>query len=376
MSEARAAEIDAFLAAAGWAAAARETLPGDASTRRYVRLRRASGETAMLMDQPQQAETAPCPPDADEATRAALGYNACARLAGADVAAFAAVSDYLVALGLSAPRVRAGDFGKGLLLLEDFGDRLYAAAIAGGRDPAQLYATAIDALTRLHAVGAPRELPVGRGSRPLLAYDALALSTEADLLPEWHGRLLLGGPIGGDALAEYRALWSEALAGLAGARPVLTLRDYHAENLLHLDERDGPAAAGLIDFQDALAGHPAYDLVSLLEDARRDVEPDLARAMLDRYSAVRRADEPAFDREAFEAAAALLAAQRNAKIAGIFARLFLRDGKPRYLAFLPRVWRLLEGDLRHPAMRGLKRWFDRHIPEDARGPAAAARAPR
>jgi N-acetylmuramate 1-kinase len=374
LSAARDAEIRAFLDSAGFGAARREALPGDASTRTYERLWTGT-RAVLLMNQPQAAEAASCPPDADEAARRALGYNACARLAGANLTAFAALSRHLRTLGLSAPEVLAADIPKGLLVIEDFGDRIYARLVEDGADAAALYGRAMDALSHLHDHEAPAAIAFGERTHHLLAYDALALETEAALLPEWHGKLLLGGALSGDALEEYRGLWAALLPQAIPARKVLTLRDYHAENLLFLDEREGAAQAGLIDFQDGLAGHPAYDLISLLEDARRDVTPELAAAMTDRYARARAARDPHFDREAFEAAAAILAAQRNAKIAGIFARLFLRDSKPRYLSFLPRVWGHLERDLEHPAMAGLKRWFARAIPADKRGRAAAGLAP-
>jgi aminoglycoside/choline kinase family phosphotransferase len=157
------------------------------------------------------------------------------------------------------------------------------------------------------------------------------------------------------------------LAQLPTDKPVMVLRDYHAENLMWLDRRSGIARAGLLDFQDALAGSPAYDLISLVEDARRDVSVDLADAMTRRYVDLRRSADPRFDEEAFRFAAALLAAQRNTKIVGIFARLWKRDGKLRYTKFLPRMWGYLARDLSHPALGALKSWFDRHIPGAWRG---------
>jgi aminoglycoside/choline kinase family phosphotransferase len=177
----------------------------------------------------------------------------------------------------------------------------------------------------------------------------------------------LGHPAESSAIAEHRALWREALQGIAGDAPVFVHRDFHAQNLLWRGDRSGLARVGMIDFQDALAGSPAYDLVSLLEDARRDVAPELASAMMDRYLRGSRAHGAALDAERLRSEAALLAAQRNAKIIGIFARLAKRDDKPRYLAHLPRVWRYMEQDLSHPELRRLKRWYDRNIPADARG---------
>ena len=157
------------------------------------------------------------------------------------------------------------------------------------------------------------------------------------------------------------------MAQLKTDAPVVVLRDYHAENLMWIDGRAGVARAGLLDFQDALAGSPAYDLISLVEDARREVSVDLAHEMTRRYIAARKARDAGFDEEAFRFAAALLAAQRNTKIIGIFARLWKRDGKARYTQYLPRMWGYLDRDLSHPALHGLKSWFDRHVPRAWRG---------
>jgi aminoglycoside/choline kinase family phosphotransferase len=357
----------AFVARAGWGDAQVETLPGDASTRRYTRLRR-SGSSAMLMDQPPGAETASCPPDASEAQREALGYNAMARLAGPDCRPFAAISQFLRKAGLSAPEILAHDYDAGFLLIEDFGDGRMADLILGGQAEAPFYETAMDTLAHLHRTPAPRALPVpGGGEVRLLSYDVLAMLAEVRLLPTWFYPAATGRSLSNDAVAAFDALWREALGLLQVGAPVMILRDYHAENLMWLAARTGTARAGLLDFQDALSGSAAYDVISMTEDARRDVSPALADAMVERYIQRRRADDPAFDAEAFRFAAALLAAQRNTKIVGIFARLWKRDGKARYRQFLPRMWRYLERDLSHPAMAGLRGWFDRHVPQEYRG---------
>lgn len=360
---ARSHAMTAFLSASGWGAAERRPLAGDASTRHYIRLH-LDTRTAMLMDQPGAAEAPSAPPDATPEDRRALGYNALARLAGADCARFVAASNYLRGRGLAAPDIYAADFAQGFLLLEDLGIALYTDILADGGDEYALYQTAIDGLIRLHTDPAPAMLAPGK---PLFAYDETALIAEADLLTEWFFPAALGRPADSSALAEHRALWREALQGIAGGTPVFVHRDYHAQNLLWRGDRAGLARVGMIDFQDALAGSPAYDLVSLLEDARRDVAPELAGAMMDRYLSGSRARGAVLDPVGFRAEAALLAAQRNAKIIGIFARLAKRDGKPRYLAHLPRVWRYMEQDLSHPELRRLKHWYDRNIPADARG---------
>jgi aminoglycoside/choline kinase family phosphotransferase len=351
--------MDSFVQAAGWAAATRHPLPGDASTRRYVRLA-AGARTAMLMDQPQQAETQTASATATQAERAALGYNALARLAGADCGRFVAAARYLRQLGLSAPDIYAEDTANGFLLLEDLGDDLYADIIAGGTDETALYAAAIDTLAALHAHAAPAMLAPGK---PLFAYDTPALLAETDLLTEWFLPMALGRAVDASETAEHRALWRETLASVSEGPQVFVHRDFHAQNLLWLPERAPRARVGLIDFQDAVAGSPAYDLISLLEDARRDVSPALAQTMTEHYIAQR---DGAVDRQAFRVSAAILAAQRNAKIVGIFARLAARDKKPRYLAFLPRVWGHMERDLAHPALARLRDWYDRKIPREAR----------
>ncbi len=360
LDTARAARIDAFLARAGLGAAERRPLPGDASTRRYVRLVRAGAAPLMLMDAPQAAESAPAGPDADAQARRAAGYNALARLSAGRVEAFAAVAAWLRGLGLSAPEVVAWDGAAGLAVLEDLGDELYARRIEAGEAAGPLYTAAVDVLVRLHREAPPEALPVRGGAWPLLTYDALALQTGVDLFLDWWPRYAGLAQFGEAARADWKRLWAPVQAqGEAGAT-AFTHRDYHAENLLWLPDRTGLARVGLLDFQDAVRAHPAWDLLSLLQDARRDVEPDLEAAMLARYLAVAGAS---MDRDLFLADYAGLAALNNARIAGLFARLVVRDGKPRYRAFLPRMGRLLTRNLAHPELAGLKAWFERHVPE-------------
>jgi hypothetical protein len=362
-SSARDEAMQAFLKNAGWERAKLSPLVGDASTRRYIRLTQ-DGRSAMLMDQPQGAETPTAGPDATPEQRHELGYNAVARLAGADTARFVAAARYLRGRGLAAPDVYADDASHGFVLLEDLGDDLYTDIIARGEAEAPLYEAAIDALVALHREKAPLALAAGK---PLFAYDETAMLAETDLLTEWFLPLASGQPVSDATRAEHRALWREALAAMPHAAPVFVHRDYHAQNLMWLPGRAGVARVGMVDFQDALAGHPAYDLISLLEDARREVTPAMSDFMTALYLSRAHADGMAVDDAAFRAAAALLAAQRNAKIIGIFARLWKRDGKPRYLAHLPRVWRYMERDLAHPALGKLKAWYDRAVPGELRG---------
>jgi aminoglycoside/choline kinase family phosphotransferase len=360
----RDALIKDFLNRSGWGAAQIAPLPGDASTRRYARLTLGTRK-AMLMDQPQDAETPAAPSDADAAARQALGYNALARLAGADCARFVAVADYLTGRGLSAPRILAADAPNGLLVLEDLGDALFADVVTAGGDEAALYRAAVDVLAHLHAEPAPALLPRGK---PLYAYDDIALVAETELVTDWYLPHALGRAATADEIKQHRALWQAALKPLADAPKVLVHRDYHAQNLLWLPERQAAQRVGLIDFQDAVAGSRAYDLVSLIEDARRDVDPALAEAMTRHYLYAMGGEGVAMDEQRFRHEMAVIAAQRNAKILGIFARLARRDGKPRYLALLPRVWGYLERDLAHPELAALKGWYDRLFPAGVRRP--------
>jgi hypothetical protein len=324
----RGARLAQFLSAAGWGDAARLPLPGDASFRRYVRLARAGG-SAMLMDAPPPQE---------------------------NVRPFLAVARLLHGLGLSAPQIHAEDPEAGFLLLEDFGDDTYTRLLVAGEAEAPLYALAVDVLVsvnrRFGAAPAP-DLP---------SYDETRLLAEAALLVDWYLPAVTGRPTTPALRADYLDLWRGLLPQARGVPETLVLRDFHVDNLMRLGGRDGIAACGLLDFQDAVLGPASYDLVSLLEDARRDVPADLAAAMRARFLAAL----PAIGRAEFARSYAVLGAQRNCKIVGIFTRLCVRDGKPVYLAHIPRVWRLIEQDCRHPALAPLAAWLDRHIPAAAR----------
>ena len=322
----RASAVSGFLAEAGWGAIEPAPLAADASFRRYYRLI-DNDRRAVLMDAPPPHE---------------------------DIRPYVAVAGMLRGHGLSAPEIFAEDPELGLLLIEDFGDDTYTRLLTRGADEARLYALAIDTLIALQrTVAAPPALP---------PYDAEALLREAALLVEWYAPSVLRAPLPQGACDEYLGLWREALPLAALPAPTLVLRDYHVDNLMLLHGRVGVRGCGLLDFQDALCGPASYDLVSLLKDARRDVPAVLREAMIDRYLTA----FPAIDRALFRRSAAILAAQRNAKIIGIFTRLWRRDGKPRYLDHIPRVWRLLEADLQDPALRKLAAWLDRHLPPAVR----------
>jgi aminoglycoside/choline kinase family phosphotransferase len=320
----RCVAIDTFLVNNGWGDAAREALAGDASFRRYIRLRRGD-ETAMLMDAP--------PPE--------------------DVRPFRRIARLLHGLGFSAPEVRAADAAAGLLLLEDLGEETYTRVLASGGDEASLYTLATDVLIELH-----RRFQLAAMADDIPPYDDTRLLDEAALLVDWYLPAMRGEPTDPVLRNEYLGLWAETFALARRAGLTLVLRDYHVDNLILLDGREGVGACGLLDFQDAVIGPAGYDLVSLLEDARRDVPEDLAARMIARYLDA----FPAMDRDGFMASYAVMGAQRSAKIVGIFTRLDRRDGKPVYLEHIPRVWRWLEGDLAHPALVDLRDWFDREIP--------------
>ena len=313
--------VSAFMGKVGWQDAAVEPLPGDASFRRYYRLRGPQG-TAMLMHAPPPQE---------------------------DTAPFLHVTTWLAAHGHRAPAILAKDGVEGFVLLEDFGDdRMRDWLDLNPQAELATYRKAIDALVGLH----------GSPPGPFGPYDMEVYQREAGLFTEWFC------PLAGlevDAHS-WAAAWAEVLAPLLGRQQpgVTVLRDYHSENIMLL----GDGEQGMIDYQDALVGHPAYDLVSLLQDARRDVASALETAMLDHYIAQVSAGPQ------FLADYARLGAQRNAKIVGIFARLWKRDGKPRYLSMIPRVWNALERDLAHPDLAPVARWFAANIPQpirDARG---------
>ncbi len=357
MSSEREATRRDFLEGIGLGAARRMAMPGDASTRSYERLFPPSGPRLILMDQPPNLETQPCPPVASDVERAALGYNALARLAAGRVEAFAACAAYLRSLGLSAPEVIAFDADAGLAVLEDLGDDLFARLIENGADEKPLYDNAADVLARLHLESPPAVLNAGGATWPLLDYDTLALTTASDIFVEWWPKWDRAVTPSSEATAEWRALWAPIAARGAAGASVFCHRDFHAENLIWLPDRQGPARTGLLDFQDAVRAHPAWDLSMLLHDARRDVSAAREAAVLDRYFAAR----PDLDRDGFMADFHALGALNIVRILGIFARLIARDGKPRYQAFMPRLWLYLDRCLEEPAPPGLAAWLRRHL---------------
>ncbi|HEX2115989.1 MAG TPA: phosphotransferase [Alphaproteobacteria bacterium] len=315
--------MTAFLDRAGWKATPR-LLAGDASFRKYYRVD-FNGKRAVLMDAPPPME---------------------------NVRPFLTIGRHLLKLGLSAPRILAEDAEQGLLLLEDLGDDTYARKLAAGADETALYALAVDLLIELHRrfdVAAAADVP---------RFDTARALREVNLLLDWYWPAIMGAPATPDLRQSYEAAWRAALPALWSAPDSIALFDFHIDNLMLLEGRKGVAACGLLDFQDAVIAPVAFDLVSLLEDVRRDVPADLVRAMRERYVAA----FPTLDRDAFDRSYSAIGAQRNTRIVGVFTRLLVRDGKPRYLQFMPRVWRLLEGDLEHPALARVRRWFDTYVP--------------
>lgn len=314
------AAAPAFLARAGWGGARIEPLAGDASFRRYFRVL-DTDRRAVLMDAP--------PPHEDPRS-------------------FIGIARHLCSQGFAAPEILAEDLGHGLVLLEDFGDARMREMVDAGRvDETATYAATVALLADLH-----RHPPAA-----VSPYLGNELHREAGLLVEWYCPAV-GLTVDVNA---YRATWDVVFDRIDDAPPVTVLRDYHAENIMLRDGFSGHARLGLLDFQDALVGHPAYDLVSMLQDARRDVPVAIETAMLVEYQNLAQPGPGFLD------SYAILGAQRNAKIIGIFTRLWQRDGKPRYLDFLPRVWGYLERDLAHPALAEVNAWFEANIPVDKRG---------
>jgi aminoglycoside/choline kinase family phosphotransferase len=317
-------DASAFLRRSGFGAARLEPLTADASFRRYARLH-GGPRPALLMDAP--------PPE--------------------DVRPFLAIGGHIAGLGLSAPDILAADEAEGFLVLEDFGDATHAALLDAGADPLPLYLDAAEALAALHAAPPPPGLPEWGPAR--------MSDTAAATFLDWWWPAAMGAPADAETRAACDAAIRAMLAPFAGAGGFVH-RDYFPANLMRLDGRAGPRRTGLLDFQDAAIGHPAYDLVSLVEDARRDVPPAVRAAAIARYLDAR----GDLDRDAFAAAMAASAAQRHLRVAALWVRLARRDGKPHYLAHGPRCWRLLDEALHHPATRPLRDFLDARVPPDMR----------
>jgi aminoglycoside/choline kinase family phosphotransferase len=311
-----------FIEKAGWGAAEIGFLAGDASNRRYDRLTGTDGSSAVLMDAPPEK--------------------------GEDVRPFLRIATFLRENGLSAPCIHAADEAQGFLLIEDLGDRIFAREITQHPNcESALYEAATDVLTRLHGCQPPALAP----------YTSPVTVPLAALAFDWYQPGAVGETDLGSK-AEFLEAFGAIIQPFDAHATVLVQRDYHAENLLWLPDRHGPARVGLLDFQDATLGHPVYDLVSILQDARRDVSPDIETRMKARFS---RQDTE--DRDAFDAAYAVMGAQRNLRILGVFARLCMRDGKAHYIDLIPRVWGHVQTNLAHPSMREVERLLKKVMPE-------------
>jgi len=331
----RAYNMDDFLRNAGWSAAARDPLQADASFRRYIRLT-MNGMSSMLMDAPPKTE---------------------------DVRPFVKVARHLTGLGFSAPSIYAQDIDQGFLLLEDFGNSTFTQLLNQGMSEDVLYETAIDALIALHnnKCNADVDLPL---------YDESPLMEEVDLFFDWYLPELSGAQKHSANRDEFRDAWKQVLSYLPKMEPTIVLRDFHVDNLMLLPNQVSPKNCGLLDFQDALIGSPAYDVASLLEDARRDISEVFRQKMLTRYfggrSGINQAD--------FESSYRILSAQRHMKIIGIFTRLYRRDGKAHYLRHMTRVMTYLQQHLTHPELAPVRNWLEAHVPEYATLPTTLMHA--
>ena len=348
----RFAAIRRFLEASGYSGAERSRIQGDASTRLYERLR-LDDQRAILMSAPRRPDGPP--------VRDGKPYSAIVHLAE-DVKPFVAMANGLGQLGFSTPQIHEAEIDEGLLIIEDLG----GIGVVEGEPPAPVeerYAAAVDVLIALHGHNLPETLPVApQVQHTLPRYDIDALLMEAELLLDWY-LPSLGAKISDATRTVYVAMWREALQTAIETDLTWVLRDFHSPNLLWLPDRQGVAKVGVLDFQDALIGPAAYDLASLLQDARVDVPDTLEVSLLGRYVQKRRDADSDFDPPRFIKTYATLAAQRASKILGIFARLDRRDGKPQYLRHIPRVWAYLQRSLTHPSLATLNGWYSVHVPK-------------
>jgi aminoglycoside/choline kinase family phosphotransferase len=330
MTDNRNEAIDTFLNAWGWGAATRKPLAGDASFRRYERVSNDDGAQAVLMDAPPPKE---------------------------DVRPFVIIARHLAGLGLSAPRILAVDEVKGFILLEDLGDLTYTRLLAESDIERALYELATDTLIHLHRVPNFYVIPDG-----VVNYGEERLLEEVGRLNEWFLPMVNAPALAADVQKSYVDLWKKILPAAWNTPSSLILFDYHVDNLLLLPDKVGIQACGLLDFQDAVCGPVTYDLMSLLEDARRDIDPALVSSMKARYLAA----FPSITPEDFATSWAVMAAQRHIRVIGTFARLNVRDGKPHYLEHMPRLWRYMDACLTHPVLSPLKDWLTTHVPDGLR----------
>jgi N-acetylmuramate 1-kinase len=350
----RLAALRAFLERSGALAATRRRMDGDASTRSYARLV-SDGHSTILMNSPARSDP--------QLIYGGKSYLAAVHLAD-DIVPFVAIGRALHARGLSVPIIHQTDLDAGFLICEDLGSE----GVLSGTPPAPIgerYHAAADVLVMLHKEALPRELPVeGRPGYAIPAFDVDAMLIEVSLLLDWYlpDR---GVEVTAAMRDEFLAIWRRLLGEALAVPATWVIRDFHSPNLIWLAAREGLARVGVIDFQDAVLGPPAYDVVSLAQDARVDMSESLEIVLVSRYVRGRKADEPAFDPAAFAESYAMMSAQRNTRLLGVFSRLNRRDGKPHYLRHQPRIWGYLRRALAHPALAELQRWFEAHVPPPA-----------
>lgn len=335
-----------FLDQAGYGQAARRHLQGDASSRSYETVRMAGQDPVILMNSPRQPDGPPI--------RDGLPYSQIAHLAE-DVVPFVAIARWLREQGFAAPAILGEDLDQGFLLVENLGTD--GILDAEGRPDPDRYELAVECLAALHSKASPGALPAGDRLHHVPAYDWRAMQIEVELLIDWYLPWRRGGAVADEERDAYLELWRALFARLESAESHLVLRDYHSPNLIWRNDRSGFDRLGIIDFQDAMIGPSAYDVASLCQDARVTVVPDLAGRLLNRYIAARRQGHSDFDEAGFREAYAIMAAQRAAKILGIFVRLMQRDGKSGYLRHLPRMEAYIAASLAHPVLQPLRFWF-------------------
>lgn len=356
--------IDDLLTASGWSSATRHRMPADASSRRYERLSNGpQGASGLLMDMPSRAD--------GDAVHNGLPYSRIAHLAE-DITAVEAVNRGLLAQDLSAPEIHAIDTGNGLAVIEDFGAVSFRSLIDDAEQFPLCLASAVMMLADMAARDWPDRIELSSGDACRLSqYDMDALLIEVELCLDWYWPHLCSTALPDTVREEFMTAWRKALHLAQPDRPVWVLRDFHVDNLFWLPQREGNRKVGLIDTQDCVLGHPAYDVASLLQDVRITIPAVVEKDYFDMYVAARAAEEEDFDAGSFATAYAILGAQRATKILGIFARLSARDGKPGYLKHLPRTSDVLEHNLRHPALAQVKAWFDTHLPPAVRDGAGS-----
>ena len=344
--------IKGFLNRSQMAGGIRSFFEGDASARRYERITTGTS-TMLLMDMPSRSD--------GPIVRHGKTYSAIAHLAEG-IGAVVAINDYLFNLNYSAAKINDVDVGNGLALIESLGDKVFGKMLVRGDDTREPMKAAAEVLADMAKRDWPSTAPVRGGPDHHIAdYDLEAMMIEVDLLPSWFWPLQKKSEVSSEIRNEFSNAWRTILANVGSHRPVWTLRDFHSPNLLWMPARNGLRRVGIIDTQDCVIGHPAYDLVSLLQDARVDIDFRQADELYDYYSGLRSAAGP-FDAREFSRAFAILGAQRATKILGIFARLSKRDGKHVYLNHIPRVSRYLKRNLAHPDLAVLKKWYDRNLP--------------